>query len=77
MIDVEYQADQHNRYMQSVVLPKLERRAAHARELAILRREQAEPSYPRRLLEAIGGLMVSAGQRLATAFAPRQLSRPG
>lgn len=77
MNDIEYQADHHNRYMQTVVLPRAERRAAHERELAILRREQRTPSYPLRLLEAIGGLMVSAGQRLASATTPRQVSRPG
>lgn len=77
MNDLEYQADHHNRYMQRVVLPRAERRAAIERELAILQREQQVPSYPRRLLEAIGGLMVSVGERLAAAAAPRQVSRTG
>ena len=77
MINLEYQADYNQRYIQSIVLPKAERRAAHERELAFLRWEQQTPSYPRHLLEAIGGLMVSAGQRLASASAPRQVSRPG
>ena len=65
MNDIEYMADKMHQHRQQYVLPRLEQRAMIERELSIIRREQQRPSYPRRLAEAIGGLMMSAGERLA------------
>lgn len=77
MYDVEYMADKMHQHRQQYVLPRAEQRALIERELSILSREQQRASYPRRLAEAIGGLMMSAGERLAGPSAPRQISRPG
>jgi hypothetical protein len=77
VFDLEYQADRIGRHRQQYVLPRAEQRAAIERELSILHREQQRPSYPKRLAEAIGGLMMSVGERLAGSTAPRQISRPG
>lgn len=77
MNDLEYLADHMDRHRQQYVLPRAEQRAMIERELSILDREQPRPSYPRRLVEAIGGLMLNVGERLAGPTAPRQISRPG
>jgi hypothetical protein len=75
--DLEYMADVIHRHREKVLYPQAERRAALERELTILQREQPKPSYRRKLLESIGGWMISAGERLAALSMPRQVSRPG
>ena len=77
MNDIEYLSEKMHQHHQQYVLPRLEQRAMIERELSILNREQQRPSYPRRLAEVIGGLMMNVGERLAGTSAPRQISRPG
>jgi hypothetical protein len=77
MNDIEYLADKMHQHRQQYVLPRAEQRMMIERELSILNREQQRPSYPRRLAEAIGGLMMNVGERLGGPSAPRQISRPG
>ncbi|MGD9892745.1 MAG: hypothetical protein AB7R89_08760 [Dehalococcoidia bacterium] len=77
MNDIEYLADKLHQHHQRYILPRAEQRAMIERELSILNREQQHASYPRRLAEAIGGLMMTVGERLAGPSAPRQISRPG
>jgi hypothetical protein len=77
MNDLQYMADKMHQHHQQYVLPRAEQRAMIERELSILHREQQHSSYPRRLAEVIGGLMMNVGERLAGPSAPRQISRPG